>query len=253
MVQKEPLESLMQWAKLQGLTVADYVDINRGPHGFQATAKEDVESRTEPLMRLPLDLALTPQKAADLLPFGSVFAQTSNRNIVLKIYLAYAQAGLDSDKNSPFIPYIQALPLLDQTGSPYVWNAEQKAFLKGTNLGNSLKENTAALVEEWWTVVNKIPEDQPKPTRHFENLKFYYEFKFYEDQQLYEYLIGSEKENWTSFPRYLWASMMLKSRAFPCYLAKDFLLPYEVAKDEAMLLPVIDLLNHNPSAHVQWS
>jgi len=87
-------------------------------------------------------------------------------------------------------------------------------------------------------------------------MKFYYEYKFYTDDDMYNYFIVDEAkniDNWTSFPCYLWASLILKSRSFPTHLLKDHIKDSDIKEDEAMLLPIIDLLNHNMSAKVDWS
>ncbi|KAF8004939.1 hypothetical protein HF325_000396 [Metschnikowia pulcherrima] len=85
---------------------------------------------------------------------------------------------------------------------------------------------------------------------------FYYEHKFYDDAQLHGYLTNDEIDNWTSFPAYLWASMIVKSRSFPSALLKGLPNVSEIdlrQPDVAMLVPVIDLLNHSPQANVTWT
>ncbi|GAV26641.1 hypothetical protein PMKS-000095 [Pichia membranifaciens] len=51
-----------------------------------------------------------------------------------------------------------------------------------------------------------------------------------------------------SFIDYLWAHLIVTSRAFPYRIVNPHAKPYEV-----MLLPIVDLLNHKPHAKVEWS
>ena len=58
--------------------------------------------------------------------------------------------------------------------------------------------------------INALHDDLPKPEQHYINMKFYYEYKFYTDDDLNKYLNDENIENWTSFPNYLWALLILK-------------------------------------------
>ncbi|GME82974.1 unnamed protein product [Ambrosiozyma monospora] len=62
--------------------------------------------------------------------------------------------------------------------------------------------------------------------------------------------------NWLSFGKFVWAHLILTSRAFPYRFIspsnEDTLSSTEVYKKAVMLLPVIDLLNHEPRNQVSW-
>ncbi|CAK7901617.1 protein-lysine N-methyltransferase Efm1p [[Candida] anglica] len=254
------IDNLLAWSKKNGVLLDPHVSFEYSSNaGICARYNSDDSATVDAkldgkLIRLPLDLAITPQYGAEQLgEFGhDIYKKSSNVNSVLKLYLAQVRTGQHLSQ-AFHEPYISALPTLFEMNSPYVWTPEEKALLIGTNLGNSLKENTKQLVEEWWQTINMIPESVPKPENHFINMKFYYEYKFYSDKDMYDYLRANEVDNWTSFPNYLWASMILKSRSFPNYLIKEYMKDDSIKQDEAMLLPIIDLLNHNMSAKVNWS
>lgn len=187
--------------------------------------------------------------------FDRICRQTRNINSVTKLFLARERSPSYLD-TSMFKPYIEMLPSLKQINSPYVWTAADKAALEGTNLGSSLRQNIGEIIEEWWLVVSLLPESLSKPDGHFLNMKFFYEHKFYTEEDLATYVTQDDYSNWTSFPNYLWASMILKSRSFPSYLLKECQSSVDdldlVQEDVAMLIPVVDLLNHNPGARVSW-
>lgn len=232
----EKIDSLLKWATDNGADVSrniEFKEIKPGYHGAILVSNDKAS------IKISRELVITCDKAIAL--FKDVYKE-ANHSSLLKVYLCYLQT-----QQSFYKPYLDLLPSLQAIDSPYTWSAQDKAFLKGTNLGNSLRENIASLVEEWWSAVNNIPEEVPKPELHFINLKFYYENKFYTDDDYYNYFNEVDINNWTSFPNYLWASLILKSRAFPAYII-DPSLP----KNEPMLLPVVDLLNHNPKAKAEW-
>lgn len=241
---------LVKWAKTHGLELSEEIEFsevdNHNTGGFWKS-----RSSEKPFIRLPVELAITVDTATrswgpQLQPVRDACASS---NTFLKLWLAKERS---ESRMSRFKEYLDCLPSLRETNTPYCWDAETKKYLLGTNLGSSLKANVASLVEEWWQIINQLPELIPKPEQHFVNMKYYYESKFYTDDDTYTYFVANEDaSNWTSFPNFLWASIILKSRAFPAYLIADAL-DWEVKKDDNMLLPVVDLLNHLPSAHVEW-
>ena len=243
------IDALLQWAKVEG---ADYLPniqfkSENGSIGAYCTETNDAT------IKIPLKIIITLEDAIKSFSEGSsddyskISLQTSNINSLLKMYLARERSSA-----SYFEPYLSLLPTLLEINSPYTWSAADKLYLKGTNLGGSLRENLTQLIEEWWEIINLLPKDLTYPTNHFVNMKFYYEHKFYNDEDLYQYFSQDDPENWTCFTNYLWSSLILKSRSFPSYLVKDFL-NHQVKQDEAMLLPLVDLLNHDLKAKVDWS
>lgn len=261
------LKELLVWGHEKGILVSPALEFKEWKHGnigcFVKT--EDVEEPQDlegKLIRVPTDVAVTSESAAVYFDgkeegkFHDLRSEMDNPNCLLKIYLAH-QRSLKHISTSNIRGYIKSLPSLSQVGTPYFWDSKLKSYIKGSNLGNSLRDNTNILVEEWWSTINLLPESMQKPEEHFINMKFYYEYKFYSDDDLYNYFCEQEKnvDNWTSFPAYLWASIILKSRSFPTYLLKEYVESpsWHIKQNEAMLLPVLDLLNHNYAARVTWA
>lgn len=243
-------QELIEWAKEKGLKLSEGIEFKTA--GDDNTGAFLSDNATEnPSIRLPLDLAITIDSAVndfgtDLLPLKDT---SGSSNKLLKLLLARERSRVSQ---STIKPYLQTLPTLQQMKTPYCWDAETKKYLKGTNLGSSLKQNVRTLIEEWWSLITLLPENIQKPEQHYVNMKYYYEAKFYSNDDTYAYFVTNEDpENWTSFPNYLWASIILKSRSFPAYLIADSV-TWKVLRDDAMLLPVVDLLNHLPSSHVEW-
>lgn len=240
------VQALVEWAKANGAEISpqiEFKEIEKGNTG--AVCAEDGSGFS---IKLPAKLAIKLLDAvASMGPeFSDIVPKTRNINCVTKMFLARERS-----RESFWSVYLESLPHIN---TPYLWTPEEKKYLQGSNLGSSLRENLAELVEEWWLVLSLLPESVPKPDQHFMNMKFYYEHKFYTEEDMHSYLNLDATANWTSFPNYLWASMVFKSRSFPSYLLKDAGVDaLDVCQpDVAMLLPVVDLLNHNPTAKVTW-
>lgn len=249
------LGQLVQWAKDNGAVISPHLSFELlAPNKYGCVLKDATEMDNSSLIRLPITLSITLSDAITSFNYGAygdfetILTQTTNVNSLLKLFLC-REASQPYVNKSKYQLYLELLPSLQAIDSPYCWNQEDKAYIKGTNLGNSLKDNLALLVEEWWQIINLLPSELPKPETHYVNMVFYYEYKFYSDQDLYEYFTKYDVDNWTAFPNYLWASLILKSRSFPAYLLKS---RKSDKPDEAMLLPVVDLLNHEPTAKVEW-
>ncbi|CAH2350172.1 protein-lysine N-methyltransferase Efm1p [[Candida] railenensis] len=254
------IAELVLWGKSNGAIIDPRVSFEKGADGIGARYNGSNSEKAEipgSLISVPLSICITPKIAVESLGnYGkALYEKSTNINSAVKIFLCTERASVN---RSFFKPYIELLPALQEVGSPYTWSPEDKAMLKGTNLGNSLSENMSQLVEEWWQCISLLPKEVEKDglpsltQDHFLNMKFYYEYKFYTDQDIYEYLKATDVANWTSFGNYLWSSLILKSRSFPYYLFKESI-DAEIKQDEAMLLPLIDLLNHSTSAKVNWS
>ncbi|QBM88410.1 hypothetical protein METSCH_C03780 [Metschnikowia aff. pulcherrima] len=246
----ENIQNLLSWAANSGAQILEdvlFVTIAKGNVG----ARSDSPSSS---IKVPIKAIIKLSDAILGLEFDveKHLGTLKNINAPLKLYLAQVRAFLDGFYHA----YVKSLPSAAEINSPYVWLPEDKQNLQGTNLGSSLRENVLLLIEEWWLIISVLPESVPKPPAHFVNMKFYYEHKFYDDAQLHEYLTNDEIDNWTSFPAYLWASMIVKSRSFPSALLKGLPKVSEIdlrQPDVAMLVPVIDLLNHSPQANVTWT
>ncbi|KAG7666152.1 uncharacterized protein J8A68_000310 [[Candida] subhashii] len=244
----DKFNALIQWATSNGTIISPNITFQEiSSHNNGATYTAPTDGNTD-LLSIPSSILITSETAIDYFkPWGKeVSEKTINVNSLLKLYLCHVCS--TDTTNNEFSAYFNILPTLTEIGSPYTWTPGDKELLKGTNLGNSLNETLAQLIEEWWQLINLIPQDYQKPSQHFVNMKFYYEYKFYTSDDYYKYFQEYDETNWTSFVNYLWASLVLKSRSFPAYLTNNL----SFAKDSAMLVPVLDMLNHNPKARVVW-
>ncbi|CAN3475952.1 protein-lysine N-methyltransferase Efm1p [Diutina catenulata] len=232
------MDRFLEWAKAKGAEISDGVVFKElGTNNLGAVSDGSIR---KVVLSVPYDMIIHGQS----LPkedFGS--GQTTNGR--LKLWLTRERTNPASD----YAPYLQILPNANAINSPLTWSPQDQELLKGTNLGASLKDHLAALIEEWWESVGRLPESA-LPSDHFLNQKFYYEAKFFTPDDMYAYLRDADPANWTGFAAYLWASLIIKSRAFPARFAGD-LYP-NVQPGDCMLLPVIDLLNHKPNASVDW-
>ncbi|RLV91598.1 Protein-lysine N-methyltransferase EFM1 [Spathaspora sp. JA1] len=239
----DKINSLIEWATSNNAYISPKIQFQEiSPNNIGAICTEQLDNSDHDMIEIPTDLLITTNTALESFPIESV-----NANSVLKLYLARERTSSYITK-SKYRQYLELLPSLIDIGSPLTWSPEDKSYLKGTNLGNSLSDILAHLVEEWWQIVNLIPEDFAKPQDHFINLKFYYEYKYYKDEDLYSFFKDVDVDNWTSFANYVWANQILKSRSFPAYLIDKS----KFKPDSAMLIPVLDLLNHDSKAEVYW-
>lgn len=242
----DKIDALVEWAKHYGAEISSDVTFKEfSPGNFGAFSDGSGPSS----IKVPSDILIRLSNAAESFKVSQeALSKTSNINGILKLFLAREK----SNSSSFFKPYLQALPDSAQINSPYVWLQADKQLLQGTNLGSSLRESIQQLVAEWWQVLEILPKDTELPERHHFNMKFFYESKFYDDQQLHQYLFSESAQNWTSFPAYLWASMVVKSRAFPSSVVPSGKDIDTCQEDVVVLVPVVDLLNHSPKADVTW-
>ena len=262
-----PLKDLLEWAIDKGAYLSPEIELlNFSQNNAGALFREDakgqkVTSTSKSQIRIPeniiirIETAISGFRKVNPEAFADIEKTSGGKQLLLKLFLARER--WHATKNESFFgPYLLQLPQLDTIGSPYTWNAEQKSYLKGTNLGNSLREDLGTLVEEWWQVINQLPENIDRPAEHFVNMKFYYEFRFHNDDDLFEYFVTNEAKkyhNWTSFPSYLWAVMIIKSRSFPASLMREHVEGGDsIADNEPMLVPIVDILNHDMRANVSW-
>lgn len=251
------ISALETWVKSHGGSWSSNVAFEKvGPNNVGAVFLPGPEN--SPIsIRIPAKAIIKLSDAVTSLgsQFDEICRQTRNVNAVTKLFLARERLE-NRLLTSLFGPYIEMLPGSKEINSPYVWSPADLECLKGTNLGSSLRENIKEIVEEWWLVVSVLPESLEKPTSHFVDLKFYYEHSYYSANDLHEYVTQVDNNSWTSFPAYLWAAMIFKSRSFPSYLLKECGAPVHeldlLQEDVAMLIPMVDLLNHNPQAQVTW-
>lgn len=130
-------------------------------------------------------------------------------DLIFKIYIAGLLSG--RVKNEYFEPYIMLLPHPSEIGSPLTMSDEELKLFKDTSLQiKFIKERKHSLKDQ------------------FELVRSYIEG--------------------ITFDEFLWAHLIITSRAFPYKIINPNSKPNLV-----MLLPIIDLLNHRPNSKVEWS
>lgn len=184
-----------------------------------------------------------------------------------------------------YSPYIDSLPIgPSMPPSPLLWPSESKRHLAGTNLGTSIDPKMLIIINEWFDVVSALAKAIGADAKQKNDgaivsvqqinndLQFYRDY-FLDKGELshlgYLHLTQFEKKlakltnssstkdesgnddtiSWTSFEAYLWGHLMMTSRAFPYHILDN-----EKAKSgEAILIPVLDLLNHKSNEKVEWT
>ncbi|KAH3673047.1 hypothetical protein WICPIJ_009933 [Wickerhamomyces pijperi] len=215
--------------------------------------KADPQTPTE-IIKVPDELTLSIKLAEEV--FGVSVFPTGNRNGLLLFLLAklrfdpgetFAGEEILSQK---FRNYLDILPTGREIGTPLFWDADERDLIYGTDAISNMNNAMPTFIEEWYRVVNRLPK-QLRPESFAEDLKFYENFKKtrnnFKPEQYVSYY--NNPTSWTSFPAYLWAYAILTSRGFPYFVN-----PKNSARDvnEAVLIPVWDLLNHNITASIEW-
>ncbi|GAA5958701.1 hypothetical protein JCM3765_006008 [Sporobolomyces pararoseus] len=114
-------------------------------------------------------------------------------------------------------PYVQNLPKSDSFRTTLYFSPQERQLLLGSNLYGATEDRERIWKEEWQEVTEKwIKDDRVK------------------------------KE--LSWERWLWASTIISSRAFPSHL-----LDGDKTNSTPVLFPGIDMLNHKPTAKLTWS
>ncbi|KAH3903468.1 protein-lysine N-methyltransferase SCDLUD_001108 [Saccharomycodes ludwigii] len=235
--------------------------------GEEAENKDEDEILCE--ITIPYEMILTADKAVKyfhsrcLKSFLTEKNSNINDNSLLKFYIAKLKFGTNLIKCSDegeeqFIPYIDALPL--NLNCPLIWNPLELSLLFSTNLRQSWKSNITNVYNEWKNVISWY-------NRSFnsnENIEYDIETSSMEDIYLkYTFKLNPSSSSfssssnsiitWTSFEAFLWAHLIATSRAFPEYVInKNTDNNITGNKSNIMFLPVIDLLNHDYNAKVEW-
>ncbi|CCH45757.1 hypothetical protein BN7_5343 [Wickerhamomyces ciferrii] len=245
------LESLVSWAKDHGALIHQDVSFEQTELGVSAIYKGSGQyDNSSNLFQIPQSITLTPTLAEEI--FGSDLIPKGNRNALTQLLLAKLRFDPQESKtdsinlSSHFKPYLDILPEGHDTLSPLFWSDVERNTIKGTDAHLAIDYKISQLVDEWYSIVSKI-DSKFQPKTFQEDISFYKGFTKGKSEQFWKYL--NLPQSWTSFPAYLWASAIFNSRAFPFLLAGN-----EICRDlnEAFLVPIFDLLNHDNEANVKW-
>lgn len=233
--------ALIEWAKANGAYIDDAISFEPiVGRGTSAVIKKDVSGKD--LIKIPENLLLTPKTAEHF------YNIRSDRNQQVQLMLARLKFGTEdlildgvnlSDHFKPFIDFLPASGR--ETGLPYFWTEAQKEALHGTDAEVFLQRYMDAIVEDWYTALKASALDLLE-----EYVNFYNQYKHGDYNKGMGVMLSLPITSWLSFPAYLWAYCIFASRGFP-HLLLDPESPIKV-----MLVPVLDLLNHENDAPVTW-
>ncbi|GCF01348.1 hypothetical protein ZYGM_000758 [Zygosaccharomyces mellis] len=218
---------VVQWARSKGASIPSQIDFVRDESkGICTVCKEDLQGVK---IRIPSSIIIGRKDAR-----GIFAPRYDGDNTGLKFLLSFWK----SENNVEFGPYLRNLP--SQLDSALIWSPDEWQLLRGTNLGNSIKEKLSTIYSEWTTWIKD---------RGLSNDSL--DFDEFDDQQLYQDFLKpasrGQFSSWSSFSAFLWSHLILLSRAFP-----EYIIDPHCHEGSVILLPLLDLLNHSAHSKVQW-
>ncbi|KAH3682850.1 hypothetical protein WICPIJ_006189 [Wickerhamomyces pijperi] len=252
-IQESKIDDLLSWAQANGAKISPALKFEyTQDKGITARSMgiTSIENNNEPQLQIPKKLIISSELSKKVFPD---LPETSNINAGLKLLLAKLKfdsinptiIGNEENLTEFFAPYVNLLPAMYETGCPYYWNEEELKSIEGTNLGGSLQAKLDSIYKEWLDLMKKLP--QPfRDDRYESDLKLsdrYYQLD--KDDFLKEV---ANVQSYTSFGAYLYSTVIFTSRAFPHHI-----LDPNCGTGEAILLPLIDLLNHDNSTKIDWA
>lgn len=246
------MEKLLQWGQTVGIHLPDGLEfVKAGDKGLTAvcTSKDGLK---EPVISAPYEALITGELTQ------KVFGKKNNG--LLKLLLAKLKFDKEAtliddgsiDLKEKFAPYINALP--EVVDSPIVWNPRESAMLGHTNLGNSLRERFYNIFKQWYDLLEENEILTQYKSNIQQDIELFNNWDTQNTQQIYDQIVVktvnvSQVQHWCSFSAYLWSHLIFTSRAFPEYVIN----PGQCEESAIMLLPIIDLLNHDYQSKVEWS
>lgn len=245
--------SLFDWARSVGCTWPEGVEFRRDEErGVHCVCTDQLD---EGVIRIPLEVVFRGSLACEYFQLNE--QEMKCQNSWLKLLFSRIKYGdgevmvNGEDLAQKFSSYIQELPQL--VNSPLMWHPQEVSdLLRGTNLGSSVYEKLSMVLQEWSTVIKSREQFINAETQpYLDMLEVRDPFKMYEI--LVQPLLAEKKNSqqdklhWLSFPAFLYSHLIFTSRAFPEYVVNP-----QCEEVSVVLLPIIDLLNHDYNAKVQW-
>ncbi|CCK69862.1 protein-lysine N-methyltransferase KNAG_0D01100 [Huiozyma naganishii CBS 8797] len=251
----EQINCLLDWGKNVGITYSDELkfrsDQERGVYGIYEG--DNTPRRGNLSIEVP-NHAIISNNLAE-----RVFGWRDNGLLKIVVSLFKFGAGDETifkdpairDLREKFSPYLKSLP--DVVNSPLLWNPLEITLLEHTNLANGYKEKLFDLFGQWIRLLDETPTLSDYKDSVAQDIKYFKEFQQLDDDTIYNKLLLPVVEgtfhHWCSFSSFLWSHLIFTSRAFPEYIInKGNCEPHEV-----ILLPILDLLNHDYESKVLWS
>ncbi|AMD21371.1 HER092Cp [Eremothecium sinecaudum] len=225
------LNKLLEWGKVNGVELPNVE--------FQYTSDKGIVAVASSLL---VDAKFSLPKS--LIISNSLARKHFNKDVDLNSWLKLLLCKLKyhdevvvvdgEELRSKFGFYLNCLP--DEVNSPLQWNVSELELLNGTNLGSATEEKFYDIVDEWRRI-------------HVELGMFEDEIRCNEEvRRAYLERSAQEAVPWYSFRAFLWAHLILTSRAFP-----EKLLDPTCDDSNVVLLPILDLLNHDYHSKIEWS
>ncbi|CCF60384.1 hypothetical protein KAFR_0K00290 [Kazachstania africana CBS 2517] len=244
----EALDSLLEWGQQNHVKIPQNVEfVYDELRGIHCKSKDMVTDVLK--FELPHNVILTGVLAEKV--FGT------NNTTWCKFLLAKLMFDKDAtlcdgtDLTEKFNPYLNALPKV--VNSPLVWNPRELELLRNTNLGNSIRGKLKSIYKEWYDVVSNMTNKkffEVETISH--DISCYENFEHISSERMYDDILSNTANKspavWYSFSAFLWSHLIFTSRAFPEYIINPECDPFSV-----MLLPIVDLLNHDYQAKAEWS
>ncbi|SCU98902.1 LAFA_0G20758g1_1 [Lachancea sp. 'fantastica'] len=239
------LSELLTWGSDNGITWPNGLQfLERPEKGISAVATAKISHAT---LQVPKQALFSGELAENY------FNSDQNTNSLLKLLLAKLKFDPNStsvnaeDLKSKFGPYIRALP--KEIASPLVWNPKELDLLGNTNLRTSIAKKLESMFAEWKVAVGQVAEIKQDVALEIAQVE---DILGQGEDQIYakitsKVFANSLQLSWWSFPAFLWSSIVFLSRAFPEKVVNGLADPSRI-----ILLPVIDLLNHDYRSKVEW-
>lgn len=192
----------------------------------------------------------------------------SNWNSLTKLYISFYRFN-DLTEKCSFQTYIDSLPPGSQTvfpDIPFLWSKNDQKLFFATNLGgNYLQDKLTVLMQEWNEIVSLLISSASKEhillegsyingfQKYVNDSSELLKSCYMESLRIPDIAKYNSKFHWTSFQAYLWAHIIMTSRSFPYRIINQNDEQTQFTGEEGMLVPVLDLLNHNPNEKVIWS
>ncbi|CDO92123.1 unnamed protein product [Kluyveromyces dobzhanskii CBS 2104] len=237
----DQLNQLLLFAEQNSVVLPSNVEFKQVEgKGICCIATEDIE---QVIFQLPANLIIT--KDLSNKHFGDLVKCQEHHNTWLKLFLSKLRFSdevvyVDGvNVTDQFAPYVMALP--SEVDSPLVWNARELGLLNGTNLYISLKDKLQSIYNEWWGCIKNTTFQQKQYDIGQLSIEEIYD-------QITSKVFSGEKLDFFSFPAFLSSHLIFTSRAFP-----ERIINPDCAEFNVILLPVLDLLNHENRSRIQWS
>ncbi|QLL33629.1 hypothetical protein HG536_0E05400 [Torulaspora globosa] len=246
-MQFEKIQRLLDWGGRFGVEIPSGVRFEFDEiEGIRCICTERIES---PMLSIPSDLIIRKELLSLALP--NITYKDADSNTYLKFLLAKLMYDCRDEQinelRGKFKPYLDCLPAVVE--SPLIWNPREQALLEGTNLGSSLRDKLHAIWREWYTAIQNC--DIFDKTAIQKDLELYENYHGTSMEIIYESILKETVHRtpavWYSFSAFLWSHLIFLSRAFP-----EYVLNSKCQKHHVMLLPIVDLLNHDYKCKVEW-